>query len=188
MVYSMKLSELYDWVKNKAKPGDLAYHYDDTLEYLYVYYYTKPDNDPVWQLCADHEKLQEYFNNLEELKMNKRCENCIHWHYGNDIYSFCTHSEHNGVVVPAFANCPEYEEKEMCTGPFSNFKFYLKNNTTGELEVRYVCEACGKEMEEPHHWWFAMPVAVNSEPSKSTKSPGFHFRCKECDKKKDGKI
>ena len=34
----------------------------------------------------------------------------------------------------------------------TNFKFYLKDKETGELEVKYVCKDCGLEMDEAHHY------------------------------------
>jgi hypothetical protein len=40
----------------------------------------------------------------------------------------------------------------MNKGPFDNLKFFIKNQENGELEVKYICEDCGKVMEAPFHW------------------------------------
>jgi hypothetical protein len=175
----MKLNELDEWVKNKAKPGDLAYHYDAMLEHFYTYYYIKPEPRPFWRLWTDQGVLQDYLTNLEESEMKKRCENCQY--HKNFI---CCHPEHIGMLVPNFTVCPEYEAKEELPGPLDNLKFFLKNKDTGELTVKYVCEDCGKVMEKPFNWQFRMPIAHNG---KKTSRPGYYFFCEECDKKKASK-
>lgn len=36
--------------------------------------------------------------------------------------------------------------------PFKKIKFYLINPETGKLKITYLCDNCGKEMEEPDYW------------------------------------
>lgn len=52
--------------------------------------------------------------------------------------------------------------------PFKQIKFYLFNPETGELKIIYLCDKCGKEMEEPDYWYF------------NGKDNGYHFLCNEC--------
>ena len=35
---------------------------------------------------------------------------------------------------------------------FQYIRFYLKNPDTGELQVKYICKNCGKEMDEPKNY------------------------------------
>ena len=51
-------------------------------------------------------------------------------------------------------------------------KLYLSNPETGELKITYLCDKCGKEMEEPDHWYFKSTI--------NSKDNGYHFWCKEC--------
>ncbi len=115
--------------------------------------------------------------------MNKRCENCKYWQCGESI-SFCKHTDQVGIVVPKFTSCDKHEPKEVKSTPFDGIKFYMKDTNTGELSVKYTCEDCGKEMwDAPDRWWLVLPL--NNNPKRRT---GYHFRCEECDKKKEGKI
>ena len=49
----------------------------------------------------------------------------------------------------------------------------------------HICEDCGKIEDKPFRWWTVLPVHHNG---KAPKRPGYHFRCEECDKKKEGKL
>lgn len=116
--------------------------------------------------------------------MDKRCENCKHWHYGRD-FSFCKQDDQTEVIVPKFTCCDKHEPKKTKTTPFDGMKLYMKDASTGELSVKYTCEDCGKEMwDAPDRWWLVLPVNTRHEIRK----PGYHFRCADCDKKKEGKI
>lgn len=119
--------------------------------------------------------------------MDKKCGNCKYFKtitMGTAIMdSWCTHEKYSGVRVPLHTSCSEYELKEKKTTPFDGIKFYLKDTNTGEIGIKYICETCGKEMDEPDHWWLTVPYG-NAVP----KALGFHFRCEKCDKEKGGKI
>lgn len=69
----------------------------------------------------------------------------------------------------------------MTKSPFDNIKFFLKDSVTGEIELKYICEDCGKLMDMPFSWWLVL------SPRSSVKfgDPGYHFRCEECKKKKE---
>ena len=120
--------------------------------------------------------------------MNKRCENCKHWHYGGDKnISFCKHDDQKLTVVPEFTCCDKHEPKEKKSTPFDGMKFYLKDKNTGELAINYICEDCGKEMlDAPYHWWLVVPATVNAIKH-PTKRHGYHFRCEDCENKLGGK-
>lgn len=199
-VYSIKYSALEYWVKNKAKPGDLAYYYANNGEFdefVYTYHYTKPDDNPRWRLWSNMEKLQEYLSGfelidkclkeinklkIEEPKMNKRCENCKHWKSAGG-YNWCAHEDHAGAFVPKFTSCDKHELKEKQCTPFDGMKFYLKDKDTGELSINYICEDCGKEMHgAPDKWQLVLPLN-----DRYTRVPGYHFFCTDCYKKKDNK-
>lgn len=47
-VFHMALENLNDWVKTSAQIGDVACGYDRETEHHYMYYYLKPDDNPVW--------------------------------------------------------------------------------------------------------------------------------------------
>lgn len=195
MVYSMSYNELEDWVKNKANPGDVAYWQNSTTGRRYYYLYDGPDPNPFWRMWSDNivEKyLEEEINKLktEDATVNKRCENCKYFKSisvkGVAAGSWCEHEEHKGMYVPKFVSCPEYPPKEKKSTPFDGVKLYLMDDKSGELGIKYVCEDCGKIMDEPGHWWLTLPLRdING---KQTRPFGYHFRCEECDKKKDGKI
>ena len=115
--------------------------------------------------------------------MNKSCKTCEYFKrvsVGDIVLgSCCEHEEHKGTYVPEFTSCPEYTTKKNLTTPFDGIKFYLIDNETGELGIKYICEDCGKIMDKPYHWWFAYPLKGTS-----TQRLGFHYRCKECDNNK----
>ena len=190
-VCCMALDELREWVKNKPEKGDVAYckNHHDEREYMYVY--TGPDPNPTWVMQEDLvNKCLEEINKLkiEDTTVNKRCENCKHWHYGGlgANLSFCKQDDQVGILVPKFTCCDKHEPKEERSTPFDNLKFYLKNASTGELDIKYICEDCGKIEDKPFHWLLRLPMVTNGKAS--VKRPGYYFRCEECDKKKDGKI
>ena len=119
--------------------------------------------------------------------MNKRCDNCKYFKsytYKDTIMSsWCEHEDHKSMLVSNFTCCPEHEPKEELTTPFDGVKFYLVDNRTGEVGIKYICEDCGKVMDKPYHWWLGLSLN-----GKRNKTSGYHFRCEECDKKKEGKI
>ena len=185
MTYSIRYEDLKEWINTKANPGDLAYCFIKSIpDLFYTYYYKQHESYPKWTLWTDLDKLQKYLDSLEEQKMDKRCENCKHWNAGPQNLSFCAHADQVGVLVPRFTCCSKFENKEKFSTPFDKVKFFLKDTSTGELELKYVCEDCGKIMDEPFHWW----KVETPRPTKAFGTPGYHFRCEECDKKKEGKI
>ena len=119
--------------------------------------------------------------------MNKSCENCKYFEStsvrGMTLGSWCAHEDHKGMYVPKFTSCPEYELKDTKTTPFDGVKFYLIDSKTGEIGIKYICEDCGKIMDKPDHWWLKVPYG-NAVP----KDMGYHFRCEECYKKKEGEV
>lgn len=187
MICSMASADLRYWVKNKAKPGDIAYWFDELSENHYFYVYKEPDDNPCWRMLALTQMQIKDLIEKEEAKMNKRCENCKYFkRMGTGtavIDSWCEHEKHSGVRVAAHTTCPEHEPKKELTTPFDGVRFYLINACTGEIGIKYICEDCGKEMKKPYHWWLQVPYG-NAVP----KGLGFHYRCEECDKKKEGKI
>ena len=186
-VCSMTREDLDVWVKTRAKPGDVALWYDTQHNQQYYYIYKEPDSNPSWSLWFKDDVIEKYLVEINKLKIedtavNKRCENCKHWHYGGlgVNISFCKHDDQVGILVPKFTCCDKHELKEERSTPFDNMKFYLKDASTGELDIRYACEECGMLEDKPFHWWFALPIYTNGKP---TKKPGFHFRCEACEKK-----
>ena len=119
---------------------------------------------------------------IEDTTVNKRCENCKYFK-NTDTYTWCSHEEHAGMYVPKFVSCPEYEHKDIKPAPFDGVKFYLIDDKSGELGIKYVCEDCGKLMDKPGHWWLKVPYG-NAVPE----DLGLHYRCEECDNKKEGKV
>lgn len=184
MVYAMKMEELAKWVKHKAKFGDLAYCYNHYDERHYFYNYKGPDDNPFWVMFQD-DTIDKYLEinklKVEEPKMEKRCDNCKYFKNGRS-YNYCSHIEHNGFIVPAYTSCVDHEEKEKLAGPFDNLKFFIKDTSTGELDLKYICEDCGKIMEKPFHWQFRVPL--NNQPNKR---PGYWYWCEECWEKKQKK-
>jgi hypothetical protein len=189
MVYSIKCEDLIAWVKNIAKPGDLAYWYNHDTERIYTYLCKGFDDNPFWTMWYDYDTLQKYLDTLkEEPKMEKRCDNCKYfgsYKYKNGIgVSWCDHKEHKGMLVSNFTSCPEHKFKEKKSTPFDGIKFYLKDQDTGELSLGYICEDCGKEMDgAPDHWWLVLPVGKGESKRRS----GYHFRCGDCEQKAGGK-
>ena len=193
-VYYMALDELREWVKNKPEIGDAAYcktHHDER-EYMYVY--TGPDTDPIWVRQEDAiNKYLEEINKLkvEDITVNKRCENCKYFEgtsFKTKIQDYwCTHEKYSGTRIARHTSCPDWEDKEKKSTPFDGVKFYLKDASTGELDIKYICEDCGKIMDEPGHWWLVLPVTKHAAQY-PTKRHGYHFRCEKCDKKKEGKV
>jgi hypothetical protein len=184
MVYSMKLGELDFWVKNKAQPGDYAYSTDPIAEKHYEYFYIGPDENPYWREVLPDAELCKLLEKEEDSNMGKRCDNCKHYKYnGNTTYAICLQKDQIGTVIPAFTVCSKHEAKEECQGPLDNLKFFLKNKDTGELDIKYICEDCGKVMEKPFHWQFKIPIANNR---KKTSRTGYYFYCEECWNKKAG--
>ena len=185
----MRCEDLDTWVKTKAKPGDVAYWHDATTGRRYYYFYDGPDPNPFWRMWQDDlvEKYLEEINKLkiEDTTVNKRCENCKYFKSAG-TYTWCIHVEHAGAFVPKFTSCAEYKLNEERSTPFDNLKFYLKDASTGELDIKYICEDCGKVEDKPFHWWIRLPEVNNGTPS--TKRPGYYFRCEECDKKKKGEV
>ena len=185
----MTCKDLDTWVKTKAKPGDVAYWHDKLHDQHYYYVYNEPDSKPFWRRWFKNDIIDKYLEEInklkiEEPKMNKRCDNCKY--FNGAIMSkikdyWCSHEKYSGERIAAHTSCPEYEPKEELTTPFDGVKFYLINACTGEIGIKYICEDCGKEMKKPYHWWLSLSL-TNKKPS------GYHFRCEECDKKKEGKI
>ncbi len=185
MICHMMLNDLDRWVNDAAQPGDVAYLIDKFLDKRYLYFYKGPDDDPYSKII-DEQFFDYYINKLkvEETKMEKRCDNCKHFKNVPGSFSWCSHKEHAGALVPTFTACAGHETKEERTGPFDNLRFFIKDANTGELELKYACEDCGKVMDEPFHWW----KVETPRPTKAFGKPGYHWRCEECDKKKEGKI
>lgn len=190
-VYHMNLEDLEVWTKDKAVVGDVAWCKDRYTDHEYWYVYKGPDPNPTWYMLQEDE-IHKYLEEVNKLKIedttvNKRCENCKYWHWGGDTnISFCTHDEQKCIIVPKFTCCDKHEFKEKKSTPFDGVKFYLIDDKSGELGIKYVCKDCGKLMDEPGHWWLALPLRdING---KQTRPFGYHFRCEECDKKKGGKI
>lgn len=151
MIYSMKHDELDLWVNKIAKPGDLAYCYDKATEFMYTYYYTRPEPCPFWRLWSDMEDLQKYLNSLEKHdKMNIKCDNCKHWQKGPD-FSFCVHDNHKGVVVPAFTSCPDFEAKAVLAPcPFcgGEAEVIIKDWDNRADEYMVHCTKCGVRQKD----------------------------------------
>ena len=195
MVYSMILEDLDMWVKSKPQIGDIAHLVNTYLDKSYLYFYKGPDDNPGLHII-DMEFAQDYYvKEINKLKVeyatvNKRCENCKYFKSISvkDVAmgSWCDNEKHKGMYVPKFVSCSEYEPKEKKSTPFDGVKFYLIDDKSGELAIKYVCEDCGKIMDEPHHWWLSLPL--RDITGKQTRAPGYHFRCEECDKKKESKI
>lgn len=186
----MNPEDLNIWVKDKAKVGDVAWCKDRHTDHEYWYVYKGPDPNPAWW-AVQEETINKYLEEIDKLKikdtaLNKRCENCKYFKSAGGQFTWCSHSDHAGTLVPKFVSCPEYETKEKKSTPFDGVKLYLIDNKTGELGIKYICEDCGKIMDEPGHWWRALPLRdING---KQTRPFGYHFRCEECDKKKEGKV
>lgn len=172
---SIALDKLELWFKT-AKPGDIAFHFEIEPERYWIYIYREEDTAPCWHVFNDVASAQKYLDGGMEANMEKRCENCKHWYYGGQ-YSFCKHNAQLGAVVPKFTCCSKHEPKQNIEAPFDNLKFFIKDQKTGELEVKYICEDCGKIMEAPFHWQFRVPLGADKDPKKR---PGYYYWCEEC--------
>ena len=111
--------------------------------------------------------------------MSNTCKNCK---YFKD--NICQHQDHCGVIVASFTTCNDYDE-EIRRGPFGTIKFVISEKTPDEVILRYVCEDCGKTMEEPYHWQLRLPTPFFTQLDPETKikkekEHGYHFWCKEC--------
>ena len=73
----------------------------------------------------------------------------------------------------------------MTAGPFGTLRFFLKDVSTGELELKYVCEDCGKVVDTPYNWRFKFPARAPGSPTQP--ACGFYFSCEECAKKNERK-
>lgn len=186
-IYAMMPEDLDYWVKHKAKPGDMAYHYDHTLEQYYFYAYKGPDEKPFWRVCSKglaeaylDEVIKER-KKIEEHKMEKRCDNCKYFKKFSfkemPMGTWCDHPDYGKPIVAEFTSCPKHEFKHGSEAPFDNLKFFIKDQKTGELEIKYICEDCGKVMERPFHWQFRVPFGSNKDPDKR---PGYYYWCEEC--------
>lgn len=58
----------------------------------------------------------------------------------------------------------------------NNIKLYLKNIFTGELKVKYICDDCGKLMNEPKNYYIKCKNGI-ADPFTTI------FRCDDCYKK-----
>ena len=54
-----------------------------------------------------------------------------------------------------------------------SIKLYLKDKDSGEIEIKYVCNVCGKEMDEPKN--YTMNVKGNVADPFSAR-----FSCDDC--------
>ena len=188
-IYRMSLEDLDIWVKDKAEVSDVAVGIDYHTGREYWYVYKGPDPNPAWW-AVQEETINKYLEEVNKLKVedttvNKKCENCRYFDFVSGL-SYCKHKDQAGTWVPKFTCCDKHEPKEERSTPFDNMKFYLKDASTGELDIKYICEDCGKIEDKPFHWWLRLPMVTNGKAS--VKRPGYYFRCEECDKKKDGKI
>jgi hypothetical protein len=91
--------------------------------------------------------------------------------------TWCDHPDYTKPIVAEFTSCPKYEFKHGSEAPFDNLKFFIKDQKTGELEVKYICEDCGKIMTKPFHWQLRVPFGANKDPDKR---PGYYYWCEEC--------
>jgi hypothetical protein len=183
----MVLPELPRWVNDAAQLGDVAYLIDKFLDKRYLYFYKGPDDDPYSKII-DEQFFDYYIKEIdklkvEETKMEKRCENCKHFAFVSGL-SYCKHEAQAGTWVPKFTCCDKHTPKQKLTGPFDNLKFFIKDQGTGELEVKYICEDCGRVMEAPFHWQFRVPFGANKDPEKR---PGYYYWCEECWEKENKK-
>lgn len=184
----MVLDALPNWLASKPQCGDVAYLIDDFLNKRYLYVYRGPDDDPYSHLISDQFAADWFMKEVDKLKvketeMDKRCENCKYFKSGGAL-CYCSHKEHNGILVPKFVSCTEHEPKQKIEAPFDNLKFFIKDQKTGELEIKYICEDCGKVMEAPFHWQFRVPFGANKAPDKR---PGYYYWCEECWEKESKK-
>lgn len=180
-VCQMVYNELNNWIDSKPQHGDVAYLIEPITDKRYIYVYRGPDNDPYSHLISDQFAADWFMKEVDKLKveepkMNKTCDNCKHFKNIPGSFSWCSHKDHAGVLVPVFPSCADHEPKQKIDGPFDNLKFFIKDASTGELELKYICEDCGKIMERPFHWQFRVPFGANKDPEKR---PGYYYWCEE---------
>lgn len=62
---------------------------------------------------------------------------------------------------------------------FDNIKFYVKDFNTGEIELHFICEGCGKEMIGLNNpdIYYQIPVVGPGGPLAYHK---MRIKCKEC--------
>ena len=173
---SIALDKLELWFKI-AKPGDIAFHFDIDPERYWIYIYREEDTAPCWHVFNDVASAQKYLDSSMESNMEKRCENCKHFKNIPGSFSWCSHKDHAGALVPVFTSCVDHEPKQKIEAPFDNLKFFVKDQNTGELEVKYICEDCGKVMTKPFHWQLRVPFGSNKDPDKR---PGYYYWCEDC--------
>lgn len=212
MVCNLLYDKLDYWVKYRAELGDVAYCYgrstyqDNTTKKLFVYVYNGPDDNPHWTQL-DNMILAQYLESVEkgeqapiekdtlknfDVDTVKSCATCEHFRSTGNCSPYCYHVKHRGILVPEFTSCPEYEPKvETETAgatPFKYIRLFLKDAKTGELEIKYKCCDCGKEMGMPYRWWLSLNTGLKDARHIPKSDTGFKFRCEACDKKKEGKI
>ena len=180
---SIALDELELWFK-LAKPGDIAFHFDVLARNYWIYGYRETDCFPCWNVFHDKESTQKYiddFTNIGEVKMEKRCDNCKYFgkfsYKDTSMASWCDHPDYTQPLVAEFTSCQKHEFKHKIEAPFDNLKFFIKDQKTGELEIKYICEDCGKVMTKPFHWQFRVPFGSNKDPDKR---PGYYYWCEDC--------
>jgi hypothetical protein len=180
---SIALDKLEPWFKI-AKPGDIAFHFDIDPERYWIYIYREEDTAPCWHVFNDVASAQKYLDSSMEPNMEKKCENCKHFKNMPGSFSWCSHKDHAGVLVPVFTSCVDHEPKQQIEAPFDNLKFFIKDSNTGELELKYVCEDCCKVMAKPFHWQFRVPLVEKDKPNKR---PGYYYWCEDCWEKENKK-
>lgn len=180
---SIALDKLELWFKI-AKPGDIAFHFDIDPERYWIYIYREEDTAPCWHVFNDVASAQKYLDSSMETKMNKTCDNCKYFKNMPGSFSWCSHKDHAGALVQVFTTCADHEHKQKSEAPFDNLKFFIKDQNTGELEVKYICEDCGKVTTKPFHWQFRVPFGANKDPDKR---PGYYYWCEECWEKESKK-
>jgi hypothetical protein len=178
----MNLEDLDKWIKSKPQIGDVAQLVDTYLDKRYLYFYKGPDDNPGlhiidMEFAADIYQKEINKLKVEEPKMEKRCDNCKYFKNMPGSFSWCSHKDHAGALVQVFTTCTDHEPKQQFTGPFDNLKFFVKDQQTGELEVKYICEDCSKIMTKPFHWQLRVPFGANKDPDKR---PGYYYWCEEC--------
>jgi hypothetical protein len=182
----MVYNELNNWLNNKPQHGDVAYLIEPITDKRYIYVYRGPDNDPYSHLISDQFAADWFMKEVDKLKveepkMEKRCDNCKYFKKLSfkemPMGTWCDHPDYTKPLVAEFTSCPKYEPKQQFTGPFDNLKFFVKDQQTGELEVKYVCKDCSKIMTKPFHWQLRVPFGANKDPDKR---PGYYYWCEEC--------
>ena len=178
----MMYDKLNNWLNNKPQHGDVAYLIEPITDKRYIYVYRGPDDDPYSHLISDQFAADWFMKEVDKLKvketeMDKRCDNCKYFKIMPGSFSWCSHKDHAGMIVQMFTACARHEHKQKIEAPFDNLKFFVKDQNTGELEVKYICEDCGMVMKAPFHWQFRVPFGANKDPEKR---PGYYYWCEAC--------